>query len=765
MKLKIATTILLASLAAAHAADTRTAAAQVDALIEKNYAPNGIGPNPITNDNTFVRRAYLDIAGRIPTASEAREFISSMEPDKRGDLIDRLLDSEAYVSHQFNYWADILRINSRMNGQDPQNGAAYIHWIKDAIRNNIPYDEFVKALVTAEGMIDENGAAGFYLRDRGMPLDHLATTVQVFLGTQMVCAQCHDHPFDEWTQMDYYQLAAFSTPMDVVRNPPSIAKAITLVNQQAREKQNEISRQSKQARGKDKNRERQAAASQRESKQRRSIANEARMTTRNLSQLSYNFRNSVIGETNKELKLPHDYQYNDAEPEQVINPLTPFGEKITVAKGESRIQAYGRWMTSPDNPRFTKTIANRLWKRVMGIGLIEPVDNLTEETEATNPELLAYLEKLLIDLDYDLKAYYRVLYNTKTYQREAASADLLAKYYYPGPRLRRMSAEQVWDSLITLVRPEVDAATDPRSPIYSGGSSRIQAWQRIDAQSPEQLLKRQQELAAFTKRSTQQLDQMRVLVEKAIASKDEKGAIDLGHELINLNREATKEYARLTYWDLDSSGNRYFQTPFRNVPQTLYRQLRSSFPQAGLDSERAFRVSTGAKMDDSKGRGNKNIGMDKAEMKRLRETLGKDAFNKMLRERSAKGRLNNFVRASELSSPAPDGHFLRTFGQSDRQLIENADDEASVPQTLALMNGPLFSAIGDPFSVISSGALAAQDNDDAIDSIYMSMLARKANDKEHSLIRGEFEAAQNRSEAVRGVIWAVLNTQQFLFVE
>ena len=291
----------------------------------------------------------------------------------------------------------------------------------------------MRALVTAEGMIDENGAAGFYLRDRGMPLDHLATTVQVFLGTQMVCAQCHDHPFDEWTQMDYYQLAAFSSPMDVVRNPPSVAKAINLVNQQAREKQNELSGQSKKARGKDKNRERQAAVAKRQSKERRSISAEAKQTTRNLSQLSYNFRNSVVAETKKALKLPHDYQYNDAEPEEVINPLTPFGEKITVAEGESRIAAYGRWMTAQDNPRFTKTIANRLWKRVMGIGLIEPVDNLTEETEATNPELLAYLEGLLVELDYDLKAYYRVLYNTKTYQREASSADLLAKYLLPWP--------------------------------------------------------------------------------------------------------------------------------------------------------------------------------------------------------------------------------------------------------------------------------------------------------------------------------------------
>ena len=219
MKLKLTITLLAGFALSAGAVETRTAAAKVDALVEKLYAPNEVKPNPITDDETFVRRAYLDIAGRIPTADEAREFLSSMGPTKRADLIDGLLDSDGYVSHQFNYWADILRITSRMNGQDPANGAAYARWVKDAIRDNMPYDKFVNELVTAQGMIDDNGAVGFYLRDRGMPLDHLATTVQVFLGTQMVCAQCHDHPFDEWTQMNYYELAAFSTPMDVVRNP------------------------------------------------------------------------------------------------------------------------------------------------------------------------------------------------------------------------------------------------------------------------------------------------------------------------------------------------------------------------------------------------------------------------------------------------------------------------------------------------------------------------------------------------------------------
>ena len=178
------------------ASDTKSAAARVDELIENGYDRHKVEPNPSIDDTTFVRRVHLDIIGRNPTAAEAAKFLTASDPDKRARLIDSLLDSPGYVSHQFNFWADILRITTRMQGQGIENGISYTNWVKQAIASNMPYDQFVRELVTARGIIDENGAVGFYLRDRGMEIDHLATTVQTFLGTQLVCAQCHDHPFD-----------------------------------------------------------------------------------------------------------------------------------------------------------------------------------------------------------------------------------------------------------------------------------------------------------------------------------------------------------------------------------------------------------------------------------------------------------------------------------------------------------------------------------------------------------------------------------------
>src|SRR5262249_14981365 len=121
-------------------------------------------------------------------------------------------------------------------------------------------------------------------------------------------------------------------------------------------------------------------------------------------------------------------------------------------------ERFGDWLTSPGNPRFTLVIANRLWKRVMGRGLIEPVDELKDDTVASNPDLLEYLTQLMKDVHYDIKAYMRVLYNTQTYQRliDSEEPEDATTYSFRGHLLHRMTAEELWDSLVTLAVPDVD---------------------------------------------------------------------------------------------------------------------------------------------------------------------------------------------------------------------------------------------------------------------------------------------------------------------
>ena len=117
---------------------------KINSLISEYHAKNKITPNPRVDDSVFVRRAYLNIIGRIPTASEAVQYIDSKDFRKKEKLISKLIDSEGYVSHQYNWWADILRVNTRMQGQSPSNGMAYSNWIKKSIRENKSYDNCCK---------------------------------------------------------------------------------------------------------------------------------------------------------------------------------------------------------------------------------------------------------------------------------------------------------------------------------------------------------------------------------------------------------------------------------------------------------------------------------------------------------------------------------------------------------------------------------------------------------------------------------------------
>lgn len=623
------------------------ASRKVDKLIEADYAKHNVKPNPPASDAVFLRRIYLDVAGRIPTHDEARAFLKSKAPNKRGKLIDKLLDSEGYVSHQFNYFADLLRLQSRMRYAPAQ---PYLDFVKDSIRDNKPYDQFVRDLITAQGYTWDNGAAGYYLRDTGMPLDNMSNTAQVFLGTQLVCAQCHDHPFDSWTQKQYYQLAAFTYGI------------------QTRDRRNE------------------RFMELRKMRRSKSLDREVyRAANRVMRPLAYN-----VKETNRKLRLPKDYQYSDAKPRQVIDPKTIFGRDVTVKPGDSPRMVYARWMTSPKNPRFTTVIANRLWKRTFGIGLIEPVDDMKDGIDPSNPALMKFLVAQMIDLKYDLKQSQRMLFNTKTYQREVTAREVTAEetYRFPGPVLRRLSAEQLWDSLMTMTIPDVDLRKGPpnRARRYTDG--------------------------------------------EYLVDKEMKEILELARE------EAARRKARVKF-----------------VAET-----------AGLRKE--MRVA--ARRNEREKVGELREKYNKIRRKIYGET-GNRRRNRSRRQRRDRdprwrGFSQDLVRASEVQSPARPGHFLRQFGQSDRETIENASTEATVPQMLTLLNGNIHYQVMNRNSVLSKKLVEAKTPEEKLDVIFLTILSRKPTESDKKIALPMLKQ-RGRNNGVADVVWALLNTRQFMFVQ
>jgi hypothetical protein len=689
--------------------------AKIDEILDRSWQKQGLKPNAPAPDEVFLRRIYLDVAGRIPTTDEANAFLKSKDPQKRGKLIDELLAGDGYVSNFFNYFADILRLQTDTRGE--LTGYAYADWLKGALKKNQPFDSMVRELLTTDGAAWDSGAIGFYMRDRGMPLDHLAATVQVFLGTRIECAQCHNHPFDKWTQMDYYKMAAFTYGMNSRRDYTFDTSGMTagMDRKQLRGPEGEVVRQAMQ------------------------------LVKESMKPLVKSLIYTQITETDKLPTLPHDYKYPDGKPGDTIQAKTMYGHEAVAGVGETRLDAFAKWMTGRENARFTTVIANRLWKKVMGMGLIEPVDEMTDSTTPSNAELMTLLEDIMSSNHYDLKSYLRVLFNSEVYQRMPSTKDVMLgdSYAFTGPLMRRMSAEQMWDSVATLLQGDIDAAgASPNSAAEKRLDVLSQLFDRISEQKPQDLLDKVKasgrevgspELEARIKGMTEQILEAR-------GKGDSETANRLSQEIKKLrNDHADNAFVVVLGEETARQFKRDMEGGFKVRPE------QKKFVPARIDQE------TIQKMKDQ--------GLDERAIKRKVELLRKAATQG---DKSA-GVITGAARASELPSPAPRGHMLRIFGQSDRETIENASRESAVPQALSMLNGPVAAAIIDPGSSFGACLAKAKESPEQVNAIYLGLLSRYPTESERRVL--DEVVAQRGDKAKADIIHALLNTGEFLFVK
>jgi hypothetical protein len=188
----------------------------IDRLVVQKLRKLNILPSEPCSDADYLRRVYLDVIGTLPTAAEARRFLTNRRPDRRSRLVDELLERPEFADYWALRWADLLRVDRQALGH--KRAYAYYRWIRASLAGNKPFDQFAREIVTAEGPLTEVGPANFY-KVAGKPGEAASTLAQVFLGVRIACAQCHHHPFDRWSQTDYYGMEAFFTPVSV-RNSP-----------------------------------------------------------------------------------------------------------------------------------------------------------------------------------------------------------------------------------------------------------------------------------------------------------------------------------------------------------------------------------------------------------------------------------------------------------------------------------------------------------------------------------------------------------------
>ena len=182
----------------------------IDERVDEKLRLLQFTPSPLCSDDEFCRRVHLDVIGLLPTVEETKTFLADASPTKRETLIDRLLERDEYASYQALKWGDILRMTAKVVGDDGV--YKYHRWVEEAFRSNISYDAFARAILAAEGSTLANPPANFY-RAAANETDCVETVSQVFLGARLQCAKCHNHPFEKWTQDNYYGLAAFFEPV------------------------------------------------------------------------------------------------------------------------------------------------------------------------------------------------------------------------------------------------------------------------------------------------------------------------------------------------------------------------------------------------------------------------------------------------------------------------------------------------------------------------------------------------------------------------
>lgn len=701
--------------------NTKHAAKRVDRLVEADMAKAGLEPNALADDATFLRRTYLRTIGRIPTVEEARDFLESRDADKRRLLIDRLLESPGHASHMFNFWADLLRVKSRLNGQI--SGEPFAHFLKESAQKNKRYDDFGREMVTATGPVHArgNGATGMLMRDRGMPLDSMSNTVRVFLGTRLECAQCHDHPFDKWTQRDFYEMAAFTGGLRYQQNAQQSAVGDDI---------------------------RKLARELRDNKDRNAL--------RALGRMMRPVNSAITGSGTGKIRLPKDYKYDDAKPREVIAAHVLFGINPKIdypqAKREtSRRRKRGRrakqpkrrkrnnlnvpaldtrtrfadWLTSVENPRFTKVIANRMWKLVMGRGLIEPADNMMDTTVASNPKLMSELEKLMVDLDYDLRGFLRVLLNTQTYQREAQRSEVAsdAKNFFQGPILQRMTGEQVWDSMLTLAVENVDSTIKDPALRAKRAYDRYESLVSMSADELRKVVEK--EKLRYT--NPQRYRAMQV----AARRKQQRAQQEKQREMQAKRRRKAK----------DASDRR----------RATLRPLFRAFQKARRARDAQTMASVKAKLQQ--------LGIEIDEKGRPKR---KPKPKNMRRRRSSRGMA--LVRASEYAHPAPAGHFLRKFGQSDREQIQASHTEANVPQVLTLLNGFVEDRVlANKASALMKQVDAATSPREKVRTAYLGVLNRAPGGRELAMWQHEFQ--KSGGAATRDLIWTLVNSHEFRFIQ
>jgi hypothetical protein len=368
----------------------------IDAEITLRLAQDKVPTSPRCDDSEFIRRVSIDLAGVIPTVEKVKAFLDSSDPQKREKLIEELLQTSSYAHQQAEIWTTLLvpnDIDTRQLATD-----SLMKWLQDSFGKNKPWNKIVEEMVTASGTIEGNGATTLFIANP--MVDKVTDQVcKLFLGVHLQCAQCHNHPFTDWKQDEYWGMAAFFMKVKQTGSPKQAAKDGSSI----------------------------------------SIAEEVGGGA---------FK---AGKKKKGNNLP--------EGAKIVPPKFLGGDRANVSANSPLRPALAKWLTSTKNPYFAKAAVNRMWGYFFGRGFVNPIDDMHDANPATHPELLAALGEQLKRNDFDLKYLMQAILLSDTYQRSSrpvdgneTDAELFSRMY-----VKTLTPEQLFDSIGQVVGPNAVA--------------------------------------------------------------------------------------------------------------------------------------------------------------------------------------------------------------------------------------------------------------------------------------------------------------------
>jgi len=384
-------------------ADDRPLRAVIDAHVRAAQDTNKISPPAKADDSAFVRRIHLDLVGATPSYAETVAFLADTDADKRSKLIDKLLADPRFAEQQAAVW-DLTFFGRHttdselLSRRDP-----FRKWLLEKFVKNEPYDAWVRELLTAEGSTSEQNPTMFHAQFRANPEEAAVAVSRLFLGTQLQCARCHDHPFDKWTQMDFYGFAGFFARNAFAEGSVGGKRHYVLTEKTTGE-----------------------------------VLFTAPAAQQKAGQKGQPVPAKFLGgAVLVEPPLPKDFK--EPEIKGIKKPIKPlFSRKAKAAE----------WIASPTNPWFARAIANRVFAQYLGRGLVNPVDDLGDNSTVSHPELLDALAAQMVSHKFDLKWYIRELVNSAAYQAAAEGpSKAAAPEWFERARVRPLSAEEMIASL------------------------------------------------------------------------------------------------------------------------------------------------------------------------------------------------------------------------------------------------------------------------------------------------------------------------------